>query len=234
MKNFEEIENAAFNNYDDSQDSYDLENYDDNASNYNPNVARPGQPKQVISASFDLSMANPTAVPITFEIFNLLNSFLKKLNTSYVSGTYTYIPQLTLEGISAAGLGVVGFTKDGILKITSSDVLTLAAATLTCQQFPYSGLLESSGAEPFYIKRIRQKSVTDAQIDNQIIHFRSSFLGSTAQNTVTPRQFFRPTQFQNTIVDIPVNWLIDSKRGLQYLVNPGETVTWNITLTRKK
>lgn len=230
---FKKLEESAFNSFDGDgrRNSFDSESnlFDPPAAGAPAAAAKPAVVKA--QSSFDLSFINPTAQSITFEIFNELNSFLKKIRLDFVVGAYLYVPYTSLEGLALAGVGIVGFDQTGSLKITGNAV---PSASLVCQQFPYSGLLESSGSDPFTITDIRQKSIADPQIDQQITHFQSSFLGSSATNVVSPRQYFNPNQQQPTLVDIPVNFYIDSTRGLKYIVVAGETVKWNVKIIRSK
>lgn len=236
--NYRQNEAEAFESFDDEAAQFDdaANSFDDANNNEEADNLTGKRPVRKIvkkqSASFDISMANPTAEVIKIELFNELNSFVKKLNPSYVAGTFSYIPANSLEGQTAAGLGVVGFDKNGVLKITSSNVLTVAKASVTCQQFPYSGLMESTVSQPFVITRIRMTVTTDAQIDNEIIWFKSSFLGSTSQNSISPRTYFNPDQQQSKIVDIPARLSIDGTKGLLYALNAGETVKFSITIER--
>jgi hypothetical protein len=250
----DQFDRAGFENFDDQNfedqnfdpNDFDPENFEehDNYSmtkrrNYlaaqgvnlkNPTVKRSAS---AIMASFDVNITNSTAVDLTVELFNALNSFVIKQNGNYSNGTYTMIPQESIEGLAAAGLGIVGYDKTGTLVITSSDVAVHATCKVSCQQFPYKGLVLSSATNKFLIHSIRLTVTNDPQIDNQIVYRKSSFLGSKKENPITPRSWFNPEQQQGKIVDITkLNWLINAESGLEYRINAGETVKMTFTITR--
>jgi hypothetical protein len=222
---FYEVQQAA-NSYDDSANM----NFDDQAQSFagkNPN-----QPERILQkANFDLTMVNASAEVLTFELFNRLRTFIENRNTALVtSATVTYIPQTSFEGLAAAGVGVVGFTQNGLLRATGAAAAT--ALTVDCPQYTYRGLLLSSGQRPFRIVGIRMTVQNDAQIDNELIHFTANFLGATNRNTISPRTFFNPQQFQTKIVDISCDLPIDDQKGLIYKLNAGETVKFNVLIER--
>lgn len=220
---FEELEAAS--NYDDQA------NYDPNApafSGPNPNNPRPMRQK----ASFDLVMNNTGGEDLTIELFNELRTFVENLNPSIVtSATATYIPQSSDEGLQAAGVGIVGYDKNGALVATGATAYT-PVISVNCPQYTYRALTKSSGRRPFRIVGIRMTVTTDNQIDNEITHFTSNFLGAQSKNVLSPRTFFNPQQFQTRIVDIQCNFPIDDQKGFYYKVNAGEIVKWNVLIER--
>lgn len=248
MADFSELEEAAFDNFDPNfSDSYDPE-----IDNYAGKRQAGQAPRIKAAAYFDLVFTNPTAQVITFEVFNALRSFTHTGRADYSpnAAVYGYVPLSSREGIEAlinnvvpvgnrtpanesntAAAGFVGFDKTGALIITPDGAYNVATiAKLSCNQFPYKGLLESTRNEPFKITRIRMTTVNDAQISNPIVLFKNYFLGSKKQNEINPRNEFAPTQFQNRIIDVPVNFTITGKTGLLYTLNAGETVSWNVQI----
>jgi len=220
---FNELEEAA-NGYDDMQQSYDPD-----AQSFNPQQVQRKVTRQ--RANFDLVMVNASAEALTFELFNELKTFVENQNLSIItSATVTYIPESSREGLAAAGVGIVGYTKAG--KLLATGALAATALTVDCPQYTYRGLMKSSGRRPFRIVGIRMTVQNDAQIDNEITHFTSNFLGAKSQNTLTPRTFFNPNQFQGKIVDIGCDFPIDDQKGLLYKLNAGETVKWNVLIER--
>ena len=220
---FEELEASA--NYD------DMSSYDPDAQNFsgrNHNIPVPMKQK----ASFDLTMINTTGEQLQIELFNELRSFVENLNTSIVtSATVLYRPQASITGQQLVGVGVVGFTSAGLLSATGSTAYT-PVLTVDCPQYTYRALLKSSGRRPFRIVGIRMTVTTDGQIDNEIVHFTSNFLGASNRNVLSPRTFFNPQQFQTKIVDIQCNFPIDDQKGFLYKLNANETVKWNVLIER--
>lgn len=195
-------------------------------------------------ATFDLVMTNTSASALTVELFNYLRSYTRKRRADFATATFLYQPLESLEGSQKVGIGIVGFNQDGDLVITGgSAVAGVAPANfvfganggvkVSCPQFPYKSLCESSSLVPFKITKIRQTTVTDEQIDQPIVWFANSFLGGNRENTYNPRTYFRPDQFQGKIVDIPFdNFIIDGEKGVRYIVNADESVKWNITVAQ--
>lgn len=228
--NFENVESAAYENYDDAANMYD-----ESANNFAGKTQSNGQAqpaRKKIRSNFDLTMVSLAAAALNIELFNELNSFLKKQRLDFVSGAYTYLPvSASPNNLIALGAGTVGFESDGGLYIRGVDNTT--QVTVKCSQFPYAGLFEASGKGfGFRIVSIRLTVTTDGQIDNEIVHTKSSFLGSKSQNRISPRNFFRPDQFQTKIVDVPISMLINAEHGIEYKLNAGETVKWNVVIER--
>ncbi len=222
---FDGLEQASLQNYDDAANDFDDETF----SSFKGKPG--GTPRVKRSASFDLSFVNASGEALYVELFNNLNSFLKKKRLDIItSATVTMIPQLTREGLVAAGVGVVGI--DSLGRLFLSGAASATALTVDCPQLSYASLLQASEQMPFTIKAIRMTVTTDAQIDNEIVHFTKSFLGSSSQNTISPRTSFRPDQFQGKIIDIPLDFRIDGQKGITYKVNAGETVKWNVLIER--
>lgn len=251
--NFEELEESAFDNYDpdfydpESEDGYD--NLDGNKRRKKGGqVMQPARRKS--KAYFDLIFTNPTAGVLTFELFNFLRSFTRAIrqDLSPNAAVYGYYPLSSREGIEALlnnvvpvgnrtpanesntlSAGFVGFDKTGALILTPDGAYNVATiGKVVCNQTPYSGLLESSSQQPFRITRVRMTTTNDPQISNPIVLFRNSFLGSKSQNEINPRNFFSPNQFQNRIIDVPVDFVINGQSGILYTLNAGETVQWNV------
>lgn len=221
MTNEEMIAQA---NYDDLANNYDNESYAGRNNQQRLPAARQ-------KANFDLVMVNASAETLSFELFNELKSFVENRNTTLVtSATVLYHPQTSFEGLLLAGVGVIGYTELGLLKATGA--LAATALTVDCPQYTYRALVKSSGRRPFRITGIRMTVTTDTQIDQEIIHFTNNFLGAKSENTLTPRTFFQPNQFQSKIVDIACNFPIDDQKGLVYKLVAGETVKWNVMIER--
>lgn len=219
---FEELEAAA--GYDDQM------SYDPDAPSFtgpNPNIPQRTRQK----ASFDLTMVNTSGTAYTIELFNELRTFTENLNTSLAASPLTMIPQSSNNGLQAAGVGIVGYDSLGKLILTGATAYT-PVITIDCPQYTYRALQKSSGRRPFRIVGIRMTVTTNAQIDNEITHFTSNFLGASQRNVLSPRTFFNPQQFQTNIVDIQCNFPIDDQKGFFYKLNGNETVKWNVLIER--
>jgi hypothetical protein len=73
---------------------------------------------------------------------------------------------------------------------------------------------------------------TDAQLNNQIIHFTRTFGGGYKQNQINVRAFKKPTQFQNLEVDVLAPFVIDAEKGLRYALEVGEIVQLGLFINR--
>ena len=176
-------------------------------------------------------MANSTGGPLKFELFNATGTFTERQRLDLiVNPAVTLLPLTSLDGLLAAGAGIAGFDKAGALVLTGAGAAL--ALKVSCPQLSYRSLLKYSQTRSFTIDAVRMTVQTPAQIDNAIVHFQNTVLGGKTENQITPRTSFRPDQFQNSIIDIPMNFEISGEKGLIYTLNANETVTWNVIITR--
>lgn len=182
--------------------------------------ARPGQSMQI-----SLTLNNPSAGLLTFELFNFLQSFTRVQNLTYVTGAYLYIPWDSYEGVAAliaATDGTVGFNKAGDLEIHAAPAAV--KGTIGCSEAPYRSLFAATSSIPFRIKFMRQTVTTDGQIDKAITYFQKSFSGGQLLNNLNPRTYFLPNQFQGKVLDINVSFAIGQDSGLSLQLLAGEIV----------
>ena len=226
---FAELENHSFDSFDDAADEFDAEDFDADNANGRP---APKRRPALLRSSFDLIVNNAATVPLKLELFQYLNGMTVKQRTDFINGNYTYIPLDSFQGHATGtnAAGTVGFNANGELEIRGAA--GSGSLTVACQQFPYKGLLVSSGLEPFRVERIRMTPTTQGQLNNEIVHVERTFLGARRENRINPRQFFSPTQFQSLIVDITAPFVIDREKGLEITINAGETVQFNFTVQR--
>lgn len=195
--------------------------------------ASPGQKMQV-----NLVLNNQTAVQLYFELFYFLNSAVRILNPAYASGVYQYIPLLTLEGLKAYGngantatSGVIGFGQDGHLEIQGDNTVPSPVATIQCKEIGYSSFFEASAITPFKITSLRMTCQTDLQIDETINYISKSFSGGVTDDPVSPRAYFKPTQFQDFIIDIPMEMDINIESGFKTILLAGENVRFALFIS---
>jgi hypothetical protein len=233
---------AAFSNYDPT--TANGNGFDPNVANRYNGVngadvvsAKEGQKMQV-----NLTLSNPTAVELTFEMFNYLESMTRKRNATYVplaDTNYAYIPMTSYEGLlktlpvgTANAGGIVGFDQGGDLIIRGDDSGMAAdpVGRITCSESSYAGWFEASAIAPFQVAYIRETVTTDSQIDKQIVWFRKTFSGAEVLNKVNPRAYFRPNQFQPKTIDVTVELTIGIDSGIRMNLLPAETVTLSFFL----
>lgn len=184
--------------------------------------AKPGQKMQI-----NLTLNNPTALTLNFELFNLLNSFTTYRKQEYATGNYQYIPVNSLQGIQAiiaSTGGTVGFDQDGNAYIQGDMAPLDPVATIGCSEIPYISLLQASGIQAFNVSYIRLTVSTDPQIDQIITWFRKTMAGGVQENRISPRAYFRPNQFQNLTIDVTVDFTVGIDSGLKTKLLPGERI----------
>jgi hypothetical protein len=188
-------------------------------------AAKPGQKMQV-----NLAMANAAAIALTFELFNWMTSMVKVLNPNYANGHWAYIPLLTYEGlalaVASAGDGTVGFDAAGNVEIRGNHAVPDGSGVISCSTTPYRAFFEASAIIPFQVAFIRQTSLTDAQIDNEITWFQKTFAGGLSQNNISPRSFFKPNQFQPLTVDVTAGFPVGIDAGVRVIVNAAENLRY--------
>jgi hypothetical protein len=218
--------NTYSDQYDPSMDGYDPDNANGPMdTTTNVRVARPGQKLQL-----NISVSNATAKDLLVELFSALDSVATRLKAEYVNAPYNYVPSLSFEGLALAGVGCVGYNQAGNLEIRGGALDP--KCTVGCGEYPYNSLVESTKVLPFDTAFLRYTVDTDAQIDNNITHFQKTFGGGVKENTISPRAYFKPNQFQAKTIDILAPFTIDGEKGLRIPVNAGENIRLALFIQR--
>lgn len=191
-------------------------------------AAKPGQ-KMTVS----LSMKNNAAVTLNFELFNWMNSFTKILNPNYATGAYTYVPLLSYEGLTIAApfSGTIGFDDLGNVQIRGNEGAGNGRGVIACSTTPYRAFFEASSIIPFNVTFIRMTFTSDPQIDQPLTWFQKTFAGAISQNQTNPRDYFKPQQFQDLIVDVTASFPVGIDAGVLVPVLPGENLRWSIFIS---
>jgi hypothetical protein len=203
-------------------DNYDPDNFGDVYSDaYDPDNAsgdqqvapaatsvRNARPTQKLQ--LNISVSNATAKQLLVELFSALDSVTSRKKAEYANAPYNYVPFLSFEGIALAGVGCVGYNQSGNLEIRGGGADP--KCTVGCGEYPYNSLVESTKVLPFNVALLRYTVDTDAQIDNNITHFARTFGGGVKENTISPRAYFKPNQFQAKTIDILAPFSIDGKK----------------------
>lgn len=218
-----ELERHAFNSF--SGNNFDPNNFDPDAFNYaNGQATRKGVAAPLgQGGQFTITVVNGQAGAVTVELFQFIKS-ITNANNPQVSALN---PFTALDVAAANAQGLVFFDRSGNLVYRNAAP---ADCTISCKQIPYKSLFIASGLYPLVIDRMRVNVTTDAQIENDITHVTNTFLGLVKRNSISPRSFFSPNQFQTKTIDIPVNFDITAEKGIETIVNAGETITYNIFL----
>lgn len=186
-------------------------------------VAAQGQKMQV-----NVTINNRAAIDLQMELWNWLTSVTRVQNPVYNQGVYHFIPLLTFEGLLAIKAGTggeVGFNAVGNLEMHGDDTIPSPIPTIGCQEVAYSAFFEASSIAPFQVSSLRITYSSSAQIANNIQWFQKTFSGLTTSNPVNPQSYFSPQQFQDLILDIPIQFTIGLDSGLNLKVITGNTLT---------
>ena len=179
-------------------------------------------------AQIDISIVNAQATDVTVELFNFMRSCTKIYNPSISALNPATVENLiTLTGSNPKALdlnSLIYFDKSGSLIYQNASG---AKCTVSANQLPYRVLFESSGFTPFRVETMRLTVTNDSQIDKQFTHVKQTWLGGKIENTISPRSYLNPTQFQSKTIDIAARFNIDLETGLWYTVKAGETVSIN-------
>lgn len=145
-----------------------------------------------------------------------------------------------------------GVSTAGALRIYEGSNITGQGSTgaanstkfvqIQCRQIPYKTLLEATKVSPFLVNKTRisvtgssalPASTLNSQFDFDYTHITNTFLGAVRSNPISPRSYFNPQQFQQNVVDLPVSYLIDGEKGINYQIlscSGGTFLTATITL----
>jgi len=178
-----------------------------------------------LMAQVDIKIVNAGLTNEKVELFGKSRSFTEIINTAINAyGAFS------AEDRNAANLNsLVYWADNGDLIIQNAAG---ALTTVSCKQVPYRTLFNSSAIQPFKIEKVRLTVTNDSQIDNDINDVSLTFLGKVDRNSLSPRSFLNPTQFQSKIIDIPYKVEINSEKSIEYVVNAGETTTFNFFISQ--
>lgn len=225
---FKNLQNSAFNGFDPELNAYDpsaVNKFNGATGNGDAGTytsdAKPGNKMQV-----NLTLGNPTATNLTFELFSYLDSQVRVTKAAYATGAFKYIPLLSFEGIAALVAdtgGLVGFNATGDLEIWGANTAA-PKGKISCDEISYASFFEASAVQAFQVAYIRYTCQTDNQIDKTITYFQKTFSGGVYENPVSPRAYFKPNQFQSKTIDITVSFSIGIDKGIRTLILAGESV----------
>lgn len=224
----------------DDEDGYDL------PDGYN-NKRAPSRRRMASMplAQLDITLDNSanTSTAVTFELFNYLRSNTTIQNTTYNATTYqpSTFDNLLLRNTPATGQALsdaylIYWDKNGnlVYNITAGTGANMNTANasgwsrISCPQVPYRVLHEATRNNLLYIEKVRLSVKTAAQIDQPINIFKNTFMGGTKSNQIAPRSEFKPNQYQQLIVDVPMKVGIDAETGISYKLIGQEVVTMSL------
>lgn len=189
------------------------------------NVAKPGQKMQI-----NLTLNNPTASKITFELFNAYNSSADILKPELVVATYSRIPGLSFEGQAAYPNNIDIYDQSGNLMIRGAALAPVA--TIGCSEYPYKSLVDTTKVLGFKIVVIRVSVATQAQFANNIEYKLRTYAGLKVDNTINVRSYKRLINPAQLDIDVAAGVDITGEAGLYYPLEAGEAVQLGLYINK--
>lgn len=245
--NHEKVRRAAYDSFGGQSNRYDP-NYPDrftqedtvSTNAYDPNyadapaqvgattktyVANPGQKMQI-----NLTLNNPTAQKIIFDLFNAYNNAADIFKPELVVGSYSRIPGLSFEGQAAYPNNVDMYDQAGNLMIRGN--VALPVATIGCSEYPFKSLVETTKVLGFDIVVIRVSVATQAQFDNNLEYKLRTYAGVKLDNTINVRSYKRLINPAQLDIDVKAGVKITGESGLYYALEPGERVQLGLYINK--
>lgn len=104
-----------------------------------------------------------------------------------------------------------------------------AQAYISCQEIPYSALVEQLGSLVLLITNWKFQFSSEAQKSNKLKFAYNTVFGEDSSNSLTPISFFTKDNFQSKLIDIPQLAAIDKRTAIYYTLEPEENMS--ITLS---
>ena len=189
-------------------------------------------------------LATLTALATQLPVFIFGNSdynggFRKSQGQFPLSGGWTYAnnqPFIYGLGPSRCAFGNLDATVTGqfqvgdlVLPVTavlSGPVNVLGVVIVRCAQVAYGTMLDALNSDVFWLNNVRyiiNDSGQLTQFNNAIYIQSQSLFGKFRSDSVSPTSFKQPEQFQNGIIDIPINKGIDKNVIFGFYANYGAT-----------
>lgn len=204
---------------------------------------------RVVPATFNITVeGRGNAQAHVFELFNGQNSIEKFANTAtnptivplgaarnnqVRNDAGTGIAQLYAYGailVNPLGTGIqdgVYFDATGNL-VYNYNVGSTDNVVISCKEIPYRSLLMYMTQYAMHVQKMRIKYTLADQINEDFTLTYRNFLGTRKNSSISPQQFFTPTQFQSLLVDVPTPFSITAERGMQMrlLANSQMSITF--------
>jgi len=97
-------------------------------------------------------------------------------------------------------------------------------ATIIGLDAPFRSIQDNVTTEPFNIAFIKMEPQTIGQFRRPFSMINGSvFVGGIIDNKITPKTFFDPYQTQSLITQVPMNYMVNQKRGWSFDVDINQT-----------
>lgn len=244
MNRNERVRRAAFNSFN-GGNSYDPDYPDQftqedtvSTNYYDPDYAdaptgtttavkqsRPGQKMQI-----NLTLNNPTASKITFDLFDAFNNAVEIFKPELVIGNYSRIPGLSFEGQAAYPNNIDIYDQAGNVMIRGN--VGDPVATIGCTEYPYKSLVDTTKVLGFKIVVIRVSVATQAQFNNNIEYKLRTYAGVKLDNTINVRSYKRLINPAQLDIDVKAGVIVTGESGLFYALEAGEAVQLGLYINK--
>lgn len=220
MNDYDKIRKSAFDSFEGvrNENSYDPDYMDANTGTTTTvKNAKPGQVMQI-----NLTLNNPTASKIIFNLFDAYNQTTQVLKPELVVGNYLRKPSQSFEGQAAYPNNIDIYDQNGALMIRGNAGDPVA--TVGCGEYPYRSLVETTKVLGFKIVVFRVSVATQLQFSNDIVHKIKTYAGVDLTNKInvrSNRKLINPILLD---IDVHAEVPITGEAGLNYALEPGEAV----------
>lgn len=178
------------------------------------------------AAQFDISVVRTGQVvttPLPFVLFAAQDA-----ESGYVDRIAPLIPPgggvTSFEvKFGANGNGAAPFDNvQKTLRIVYNTATTPDIIDVTCNMVAYPALLKSMQVDVFRASRLRyfvDAVIGEGQYLNPLIFERVNMYGLSKRNTLSPKSYLDPKQFQQLVRDVDGSFTIDKECGISGLVN---------------
>ena len=148
-----------------------------------------------------------------------------------VSTQEPYRVIITNAGVAAETAILFGQFKYGNVSRFGSGANTTVAMGVS--NVSYAQLLNQSAQEPFEVVLTRIESSNATQLSTSFLLNTQDASGETKSRPITVSSYNSPDQFQNNKTDVLQNYRIDGNTWIEYVIEPGATVTISFFVAAK-
>lgn len=108
-----------------------------------------------------------------------------------------------------------------IIFLNLPAVNIIGIATIHCENVAYGTFLNNFSSDVVYLNKIRviTPAANPTQLDNPFTFMYQSQFGKTFSDTIDPRMYTKPKDFQGNMVDIPVKMPVDKNFSMNFYMN---------------
>lgn len=152
--------------------------------------------------------------------------------TNYDFRAYGAVSTDITGGYPGSGVNDLVYWNEAGNLVYNYSVGSVDNIIISCKEVPYRALFDYTASGVMRIQKMRILYTQAAQIQEDFTLTYRNILGVTKTNSLSPKQFFTPQQFQSLLVDVPTPFQISKERGMfmKLLAAPlGGTTSVSIT-----